>query len=105
MVVLDANVISELMRDKLWPAILAWVDDHLVLNLFMTAVTEAEIRPGVAVLPVGKRRRELANAAERAFSKLFSGRVLPFDIEAARSYTGFAAQRRNVGRPITQVDC
>ena len=76
-----------------------------MLNLFVTAVTEAEIRPSIAVLPVGKRRRELTNAAERAFSELFSGRVLPFDSEAARSYAGFAAQRCNVGQPITQVDC
>ena len=105
MIVLDTDVVSELMRDNPWPAVLAWVNDQLVHNLFVTAVTEAEIRAGIAFLPEGKRRRGLAKAAERAFSELFSGRVLPFDSEAARSYAGIAAQRRKAGRPIAQADC
>ena len=105
MIVLDTDVVSELMRDNPWPAVLAWVNDQLVHNLFVTAVTEAEIRAGIAFLPEGKRRRGLANAAERAFSELFSGRVLPFDGEAARSYAGIAAERRHAGRPIGEVDC
>lgn len=105
MVVLDTNVVSELMRDNPRPTVLAWVDDQLVRHLFVTAVTEAEIRAGIAFLPEGKRRQGLANAAERAFSELFSGRVLPFDSEAARAYAGIAAQRRNEGRPIAQADC
>ena len=88
MIVLDTDVVSELMRDNPWPAVLAWVNDQLVHNLFVTAVTEAEIRAGIAFLPEGKRRRGLAKAAERAFSELFSGRVLPFDSEAARALRG-----------------
>ena len=102
MIVLDTDVVSELMRDNPWPAVLAWVNDQLVHNLFVTAVTEAEIRAGIAFLPEGKRRWGLAKAAERAFSELFSGRLLPFDSEAARSYAGIAAQRRKAGRPIAQ---
>ena len=105
MVVLDTDVVSELMRDNPRPAVLSWVNDQLVRNLFVTAVTEAEIRAGIAFLPEGRRRRGLAKAAERAFSELFSGRVLPFDGDAARSYAGIAAQRRKAGRPIAQADC
>lgn len=105
MIVLDTDVVSELMRDNPRPSVFAWVNDQLVRNLFVTAVTEAEVRAGIAFLPEGKRRRGLANAAERAFSELFSGRVLPFDGQAARSYAEIAAQRRKAGRPIAQADC
>ena len=71
----------------------------------MTAVTEAEVRTGIALLPEGRRRRGLAEACERAFGSLFAGRVLPFDSDAARTYAEIAAARRVLGRPVSQADC
>ena len=105
MVVLDTNVISELMRDPPQPTVLAWLDDRPTSDLFTTAVTEAEVRTGIGFLPIGKRRRDLMEAADRAFGGLFVGRVLPFDSEAARAYAEIAARRRKAGRPIVQADC
>ncbi len=54
-------------------------------ELFVTAVTEAEVRTGIAFLPEGRRRRDLREVAEQAFGNLFAGRILPFDSEAARA--------------------
>jgi len=105
MIVLDTNVISELMRDAPHPAVLAWVDEQAAASLFVTAVTEAEIRLGIALLPAGKRRDGIAEAADRAFAALFGGRVLPFDSAAARAFATIAANRRASGRPISQFDC
>ncbi len=104
MVVLDTNVVSELMRNAPHADVLAWVDDRPTRQLFMTAVTEAEVHTGVAFLPEGRRRRRLAEAADRAFRGLFAGRILPFDSEAARTYAEIAAARRAVGRPLSQAD-
>ena len=56
MIVLDTNVVSELMKDRPQPEVLAWVDDQLADALFITTITEAEIRAGIAVLPDGQRR-------------------------------------------------
>ena len=105
MVVLDTNVVSELMRDDPRADVLAWLDDRPTRELFVTAVTEAEVRTGIAFLPEGRRRRGIAEAAERAFGGLFAGRVLPFDSEAARAYAEIAAARRAGGRPVSQADC
>ena len=105
MIVLDTNVISELMRDSPHPEVLAWIDDQLTSAMFVTAITEAEIRTGIALLPAGKRRRGLTAAAERTFGALFSERVLAFDSEAARAYADIASGRRVAGRPISQADC
>ena len=105
MLVLDTNVVSELMRERPNPEVLRWVDEQHTGNLFVTSVTEAEIRTGIAILPEGKRRRGLAAAAERLFSVLFSERILPFDSDAAQTYATLAAERRAVGRPINQADC
>ena len=35
----------------------------------------------------------------------FTGRILPFDSEAARAYAEIAADRRRAGRPIGEADC
>ena len=105
MLVLDTNVVSELMRERPNPDVLRWVDNQLTDNLFVTSVTEAEIRTGIAILPEGERQRGLAASAERLFSVLFSERILPFDSDAARGYAMLAAERRVAGRPISQSDC
>ena len=104
MVVLDTNVVSELMRDDPHADVLVWLDDQPTRELFVTAVTEAEVRTGIAFLPKGRRRRGIAEAADRAFGGLFAGRVLPFDSEAARAYAEIAATCRAAGRPVSQAD-
>ena len=105
MVVLDTNVVSELMLVAPSPEVLVWMDILPTRELFVTAVTEAEIHTGVAFLPEGARRRGLADAPERTLGGLFAGRVLPFDSGAARAYADIAAICRAAGRPISQPDC
>ena len=105
MVILDTNVVSELMRLHPEPAVVAWLDARPERDLFVTAVTEAEVRTGIAFLPWGRRRQSLVEAADRAFEELFDDRVLPFDREAARAYAAIAAERRKSGRPIAMADC
>ena len=65
MFVLDTNVVSELMRPVPHPVIASWVAERATSNLFLTAVTEAELRFGLAVMPLGKRRDGLAKGLER----------------------------------------
>lgn len=104
MVVLDTNVVSELMRETPRGEVLAWLDGQRTRDLFVTSVTEAEIRAGVAILPHGARRRGLAEAAERTFGNLFAGRVLAFDSSAARAYAEIVEVRRANGRPLALAD-
>ena len=105
MLILDTNVVSELMRPAPDPAIASWVAERATSSLFLTAVTEAELRFGLAVMPSGKRRDGLATGLERMLETGFANRILPFDSGAARAYAGIAAARRRLGRPIGQADC
>ena len=105
MIVLDTNVVSELMRERPQQEVLDWADGHPANTLFITAITEAEIRAGIAVLPEGRRRRELAETAERLFAAAFAERILSFDSEASRAYGFLAASRRAAGRAISTHDC
>jgi len=103
MVVLDTNVISEMMRAAPDPAVLAWLDGQMAAGMFVTAVTEAEIRFGIARLPEGSRWDSLTVAADTAFDELFRGRVLSFDRHAARACPAIAAHRFAISRPIQPV--
>ena len=105
MVLLDTNVVSELMRDAPRAAVLSWMDERPTRELFVTAITEAEIRTGIGILPNGARRRRLAGAAERMIGVLFAGRILPFDSDAARAYADIVAASRAAGHPMSQSDC
>ncbi len=104
MVVLDTNVVSELMHREPDEKVLIWIDNQPTQELFVTSVTEAEIRAGIAFLPEGVRRRGLAKAAGHTFSDLFAGRILPFDSAAACVYAEIVAARRASGRPLSQAD-
>ena len=105
MVILDTNVVSELMRPAPDPVITAWIAEQVISSLFLTAVTEAELRFGIAIMQPGKRRNRLQQTLERLSKTGFRNRVLPFDSEAASAYAGIAAARRRLGRPIAQSDC
>ena len=105
MFILDTNVVSELMRPAPDPAIASWVAERATSSLFLTAVTEAELRFGLAVMPPGKRRDGLAAGLERMLETGFANRILPFDSAAARAYAGIGAARRRQGQPAAQADC
>jgi toxin FitB len=105
MILIDTNVASELMRAAPAQAVLAWFSRHPVEELYLSAVSEAELRTGAAILPVGQRRDRLVAAVDAMIVQDFANRVLSFDSMAARSYADIAALRRSAGRPIMEADC
>lgn len=104
MIILDTNVVSELMRAAPSEAVLAWFRDTPPEPLAITAVTVAELRYGIAVLPEGRRKAGLAAAVTEMLAQDFPGLVLPFDRAAAEVYGTFAAQHRAAGRAPGQAD-
>jgi len=105
MIIIDTNVVSELMRAKPDPKVLTWFAGHAADTLFLTAVSEAELRTCAAILPAGQRRDRLVGAIDAMIDQDFAGRILPFDSSAARCYAEIAAARRGAGQPIMDADC
>ena len=104
MILLDTNVLSELVRPTPDPTVLGWAAGVPRAGIATTAITEAEMRHGLARLPPGQRRQALEQAVERLFAELLAGRVLPFDRAAARHYAGFTTARLAQGRPVAMAD-
>ena len=105
MILLDTNVLSELMRPHPSPAVESWLGNRPAGSLFFSAVGEAELRFGLALMPAGRRKDALTAEIEAMLRDDFADRVLPFDRDAARAYAAIAASRRSGGRPIAEADC
>jgi hypothetical protein len=102
-IVLDTNVLSEVIGLSPSPKVVGWLAEQAPLGVHITAITRAEMLYGLESLPAGKRRSILQAALERIFGE-FSGRILPFDEEAARLFGKIVAARDAQGRPISQFD-
>ena len=104
MIVLDTNVISELARKEPGPGVLSWLDSLEVSEVATTVITAAELRYGIARLPDGRRKRELAAVIRGILTEDFHGRVLPFDERASVRYAEVVTGREQIGRPISVAD-
>lgn len=101
---LDTNVLSELMRDAPASQVTTWFGNHAQSPMHTSAMTQAEILAGIALLPNGKRRNALASAAEQLFEIDMAGRCLGFDGAAAKHYALVVARRTRLGQPISTED-
>lgn len=101
---LDTNVLSELMREPPAETVLDWFDQNKQVAMHTSAITQAEILTGIALLPNGKRRTALAGVAEQMFEQDFAGNCHGFDSVAAKHYALIVAMRNRQGQPISTED-
>ena len=104
-ILLDTNVLSELMRPSPEPQVLAWFSAQRAQTRFLvSAITQAEILLGIALLPAGKKRTALAGVAQAMFEQEFHGLNLAFDEHAAPVFATVVALRSRSGAPISVED-
>ena len=103
MIILDTNVISALMRAEPEQAVLDWLDRQPSPSIWTTSITVFEIRTGLAVLPLGRRRRQIQQNFEETLGDL-NARVIAFDTPAAAEAATLMARRRQSGRVIELRD-
>jgi toxin FitB len=104
MILLDTNVISELMRPDPDQTVLAWFDAHSDGDVWTSAVVIAELLSGIDLMPMGRKQRALREHVEGMIAEDFLGRILDFDLDAARQYGQVLAARQRMGRPIDEMD-
>ena len=104
MILLDTNVVSEPLRPVPDTRVVAWIDAQPLETLFLSAITVAELRAGVALLPAGKRRTGLQESLEKQMLPLFAGRVLPFDLACSPAYAVLMAKARATGLAIATAN-
>ena len=104
MILLDTNAVSEPLRPAPDARVIEWIDAQRLETLFLSAITVAELRAGMALLPAGKRRTGLQQSLETRVLPLFAGRVLPFDLGCTQAYAELMAKARATGLAIASAD-
>ena len=103
---LDTNIISNATRPTPSESLIEWMTGQSDDDLFISSLTVAEIRRGILDLPRGKKRDRLDAwfAGPDGPQSLFSGRVLPFDEQAALVWARLMSEGRAAARPRSDLD-
>jgi len=104
MIILDANVVSEIVKPLPEPSVVEWFSRQTPRDLYLITITQAEILYGIELLPKGRRRNTLQSAMMLIFEQKFAGRVLPFDEGSAYAFAMISAGHRARGRTIGELD-
>lgn len=101
---LDTNVVSEWMKPRPNPGLIAWLEEVDEDRVFLSVVTLAELRYGIERLVPGKRRKQLDEWLRNELPQRFNGRILNIDSAVADVCGKVLAQREADGRPIEARD-
>lgn len=104
MILLDTNVVSEPLRPVPAVQVTQWLDAQPLETLYLSAITVAELRAGVAFLPAGKRRDALQDNLEKRVLPLFTGQTVPFDMACTNIYATLLADARKAGLTVSAAD-
>jgi len=104
MILLDTNVVSEQLRPLPDAHVSVWLDAQSLETLYLASMTVAELRAGVAMMPMGKRRDAFHEEVEKHILPMFAGRVLPFEMSCTSAYADVMARVRKAGSGIETAD-
>ena len=101
---LDTNVLSELRRPKPEPAVVRFVSAQSLDDLYVSAVTFAEIRFGIELVKDIARRMELNDWLEHKLRPMFAERVLEVTEDIMLKWRLLVEEGRKRGHTFSQPD-
>jgi predicted nucleic acid-binding protein len=104
LIILDTNVVSEPMRPRPNPAVIAWLDRQAIDTFYLTATSVAELLLGLALLPAGRRQNLLEAKISEAVDLFDRSHILPFDHTAAKFFAAIVNKARSAGNAISVAD-
>jgi len=104
MIILDTTVLSALMRRSEQSVAVAWFNDQDVEQLSTTVISLQELRYGIELLPVSRRRRVMERDLQLTLDRELNSRIIAFEADAALAAAMIAAQRYRAGRAVGLAD-
>jgi predicted nucleic acid-binding protein len=101
---LDTNIVSELRRPKPEPKVVAFVGAQPLEQLHVSAVTLAEIRFGIEMLPDASRRAELNDWLTLKVRPMFELRILAVTEDVMFKWRLLVEEGRKIGHTFCQPD-
>ncbi|TCU20445.1 type II toxin-antitoxin system VapC family toxin [Rhizobium sullae] len=101
---LDTNVLSEVTKPRPEARVLHWLDGLDEDRAFISVVSIAEIRRGVALMANGRKRDALAEWLVRDLPQRFERRVIPVDEPVALAWGDLMGLAKRSGRGLASMD-
>ncbi len=101
---LDTNVISELVKGRPEPRVVAWIEATDESLLYLSVLTLGEIRKGIAAVAPGSRRAALEAWVETDLRPRFTGRILSIDEAVADRWGLMAGRAPARGKAVPVID-
>lgn len=101
---LDTNILSELRRPKPEPRVVDFVDRCPLDQLYVSAVTLAEIRFGIELVDEPNRRAELNDWLTHKVRPMFDRRVLQVTEDIMPKWRLLVEEGRKKGHTFSQPD-
>jgi toxin FitB len=103
-VLLDTCAVSEYSQKAPNSRAIAYLESLDPADTFVSAVTIAELRKGIELLPVSKRRERVEDWYQQQFLPRYGSHVIPFDREIADRWGRLVARLIRVGFSIGYAD-
>src|SRR3569833_1432033 len=104
MIILDTNVVLEPSRGEPKRQMVAWMDRQDQEQLWLTAITAAELLAGVEKFPPGRERGIREAEVSSVLDEHFRGKILPFDLDASFYYARLAGPPLRAERNVRTMD-
>ena len=101
---LDTSVISQTIKETPRGPAIDWLRTVDARETFLSAVTLAELRQGIELLPAGKRRRNLDIWLRGGVAVEYRGRIFPVDEPVADMAGRVSAEAKRAGVNIELPD-
>ena len=101
---LDTNVLSEVTKPRPEGCVLKWLDGLDEDRTFISVVSMAEIRRGVALMDNGRKRDALVEWLARDLPDRFEHRVIPVDERVALAWGDLMGDAKRRGRGMSSMD-
>jgi toxin FitB len=98
---LDTNVLSETWKVDPDKNVIEWLKAIPSEKLFISVLSIGEIRRGIELLPVGRKRKRLLSWLEEELTIQFRDNILPIDLEVAERW-GFLTA--TIKRTLPAID-
>lgn len=103
MYLLDTCVLSELVKANPESAVLAWMGERKEHELFVSAMTIAELYRGIAKLPTSRRKSDLTVWLQQVEAG-FDERVMSFTLDTAHVWAQMCANAEAAGKSMAAFD-
>ncbi|HET9783700.1 MAG TPA: PIN domain-containing protein [Terriglobales bacterium] len=101
---MDTDIVSAMTLPVVPGPVHDWLRNQPRHYVYTTTITQAEIATGIASLPRGRRRAELAYRVRMLWEEQFADRILDFGSAAAAEVLECASLRLTARRPIAVPD-